>query len=345
MPGPVFLTPPVQAALEAKTISHRSDRFKWIHEDTRRMLCRLTDAQGVTIALGSGTLANDMIAGQLSQLEGRGLILSNGEFGERLIDHARQFNLDFDTVETEWGAAFNRNDLLRALSGDRRSWLWAVHAETSTGVLNDIDLLKQLCRDSGIALCLDCVSSLGMVKTDLSDLYLASGVSGKGLAALAGIALVFHNHDIQPPVRLLPRYLDLYRYHSLTVPYTLTSNLLNALHTALEKLDPDERWPRLHKTAQYLNEELLRVGLSILADESIRFTGALTIPLPKSMNSLMIGAELDEAGMLVSYRSDYLLKRNWIQICLMNDPEPAALQPLFQILRDQMRDIKSPMVS
>ena len=53
--------------------------------------------------MGSGTLANDVIAGQLSLLGEPGLILSNGEFGERLMDQAWRFNLKFDSVEFPWG--------------------------------------------------------------------------------------------------------------------------------------------------------------------------------------------------------------------------------------------------
>ncbi len=53
--------------------------------------------------MGSGTLANDVVAGQLSLLGGRGLILSNGEFGERLMDQARRLNLKFDALKFDWG--------------------------------------------------------------------------------------------------------------------------------------------------------------------------------------------------------------------------------------------------
>ena len=38
-------------------------------------------------------MANDAIAGQLSLISGTGLVLSNGEFGNRLIDHATRFRL------------------------------------------------------------------------------------------------------------------------------------------------------------------------------------------------------------------------------------------------------------
>ena len=50
------------------------------------------------IFMGSGTMANDVIAAQLKHISGTGLIISNGEFGERLIDHAKSASIDFDHI-------------------------------------------------------------------------------------------------------------------------------------------------------------------------------------------------------------------------------------------------------
>ena len=43
--------------------------------------------------MGGGTLANDVVGYQISLLPGRGLILSNGEFGDRLIGQAKRLGL------------------------------------------------------------------------------------------------------------------------------------------------------------------------------------------------------------------------------------------------------------
>jgi len=62
----------------------------------------------VQILSGSGTLANDVVAARLSLLEGsRGLILSNGEFGDRLLDHARRARLNFATLRLPWGGVLS----------------------------------------------------------------------------------------------------------------------------------------------------------------------------------------------------------------------------------------------
>src|SRR6185369_12434705 len=84
LPGPVSLRPEIRAALDQLPVSHRGDRFKEDFAQTKMLLCQLVRAQRVEILLGSGTLANDVIAAQLSLLPAPGIILSNGEFGGRL---------------------------------------------------------------------------------------------------------------------------------------------------------------------------------------------------------------------------------------------------------------------
>ena len=88
-------------------------------------------------------------------------------------------------------------------------WVWGTHCETSTGVLNDLEMYKEVCAHHRVKLCMDCISSIGTVPVDLSGVYLASGSSGSGLASRSGLSMVFHNHDIFPAPDFLPCVLDL----------------------------------------------------------------------------------------------------------------------------------------
>src|SRR2546430_2383961 len=83
LPGPVSIRPEIRAALDQLPVSHRCDKFKEDFAFAQTLLCQLVRTQRVEILLGSGTLANDVTAAQLSLLSARGMILSNGEFGER----------------------------------------------------------------------------------------------------------------------------------------------------------------------------------------------------------------------------------------------------------------------
>src|SRR5437660_6332207 len=103
LPGPVTVRREVRRAFEQAPESHRAEAFQKDFAAAKTLLCELVKAPKVELMLGSGTLANDVIAAQLSLERKRGLVLSNGEFGERLIDHARRLSLEFDTLEFPWG--------------------------------------------------------------------------------------------------------------------------------------------------------------------------------------------------------------------------------------------------
>src|SRR6266566_1896791 len=270
LPGPVSLRPEIRAALDKLPLSHRCDKFKEEVALVKTLLCQLVRAQRVEILLGSGTLANDVIAAQLSVLSAPGIILSNGEFGGRLIDHATRFGLSFDAVELEWGGAFDRQQVLRAL--DRRrdaQWLWAAACETSSGVLNGVEMLKALCAGRGVKLCLDCISLIGTVPVDLQGVYLASGVSGKGVGAYPGLSMVFYHHEVVPQPARLPRYLDLGHYAAQNgIPFTHSSNLLSALQAALKRFDSQQPFAEIIETSNWLRPKLRELGLRILAPEA-----------------------------------------------------------------------------
>jgi aspartate aminotransferase-like enzyme len=321
LPGPVAIHEDVAEALQRPAESHRSASFAAELEATKGLLCGLTGAQQVEILLGSGTLANDAIAGQLSLQNGAGLILSNGEFGERLVDHARRFHLQFEVVSKPWGQAFDIDEIAGRLGGSlsATAWLWVVHCETSTGVLNDLDALRALCSVRGVKLCVDAISSIGTVPVDLEGTYLASGVSGKGLAAYPGLALVFHNHDVFPAQDALPRYLDLGLYaRESGVPFTHSSNLVGALRTGLERTPWQSRFRELSETSAWLRAHLKSLGFDMVARKSAA-PGVVTIALPVTVNSTAIGNELEKQGYLLSVNSGYLTERNWIQICIMGE--------------------------
>jgi len=150
LPGPVTVRREVRRAFEQAPESHRAESFKQEFQATKRILCELTNAANVELLLGSGTLANDVIGAQLSLIPGQGIVLSNGEFGDRLIDAARRFKLRFDTVEFAWGTPLDlevvRKQLARVTAP---AWLWCAHCETSTGVVNDLTALKALCSEYG----------------------------------------------------------------------------------------------------------------------------------------------------------------------------------------------------
>lgn len=318
LPGPVEINPRVQEAFRVAPISHRSDEFLAMVAEIKRLLCDLTSAAGVELLLGSGTLGNEVVAAKLRLLEGRGLILSNGEFGERLIDHAERQELSFEVLRAPWGSRYDMAalELLLAERPDI-TWLWSTHCETSSGVLNDLQGLEAICRRHGVRLCMDCTSSLGTVPVDLRGVYLATSVSGKGLASFPGIALVFYNHQVIPD-RRLPRYLDLGYYREKQgVPFTHSSNLVAALRQALIGHNASSRFDTIRRRYSWLRGQLEESGFCIIATEGHASPAVISIAFSPALSSLRLGEELEKRGYLLSFRSSYLIERNIVQICLM----------------------------
>jgi aspartate aminotransferase-like enzyme len=332
LPGPVEVHEDVRKAFERGPVSHRSDAFTGEFKATKKLLCDLTSAAKVEILLGSGSLANDAIGAQISLLGTRGLVLSNGEFGDRLIDHATRLGLQFDVYQMEWGEPFDYAEIRRRIAERPVGWMWGAHCETSTGVLNDLAELKRIASEHDLKLCLDCISSIGTTPVDLTGVYLASAVSGKALAAFPGLSMVFYHHELASAPKL-PRYLDLgYCAAQQGIPFTHSSNLIYALQTSLKRTNWPEKFAQTQETAHWLRTNIRKVGFQIVAPDAHASPAVITVALPTEISSKSVGWQLQKAGYLLSYKSEYLLRRNWIQVCLMGEWTQNHLRALPDVL-------------
>lgn len=327
LPGPVTLSPAVRNAFAKPPVSHRSPAFLGQICSLRRRVAAFVKAPDCQIMLGSGSLANDVVAAQLSGLGRPGVVVSSGEFGERLADHARRAGLDFHWVRLPWGAVPTTADVEDGLAQVQEpGWLWMVHHETSTGVLHDLNPFKALARARRLKLCVDAISSVGAVDVDLSEVHLATATSGKALGSYPGLALVFHQ-ERPLPRQDLPRFLDLGLWaESDGSPFTHSSNLLGALDVAVAEV---ERLPAGRcgdaSLATWLRTELRSAGFTLGAAEPHASPIIVTVQLPASVRSQDVGAALEQRGYIASFRSGYLLARNWIQFSLMTPPERSVL--------------------
>src|SRR5438445_176735 len=335
LPGPVTVRREVRRAFEQAPESHRSEAFVKDFQATRQLLCELVHAEKVELFLGSGTLASDVVASQLSLEQQHGLILSNGEFGVRLLDQAERAGLEFNTLEVPWGQPIDLARVRKLIEPAPPSSLWCTHCETSTGLLNDIHRLKALCSEFQVKLCLDCISSIGTMPVDLSGVYLASCSSGKGLRSYPGISMVFYNHELTDSERKLPRYLDLSHYQAQEgIPFNFSSNLLNALHSAVKRVSWEKHFAELEEVSEWLRPRLKNLGFELVGEGVRTSPAVVTIALPEKFNSVKTGDLIQEAGYLLSYNSDYLRRRNWIQVCLMGE---CSKQKLISLLNAMNR--------
>ena len=335
LPGPVNMPQTVLQAMQRPPLSHRSETFLADVAQLQARLAALVGAKQVDLLTGSGTLANEAVAAQLRLLDAPGLVLVNGEFGRRLADQAARWQLPHRVLATTWGCPLDLAEVEEALTADQGvAWLWCVHCETSTGMVNDLTSLARLCARYDVKLCVDCISSIGAVPVNLADVFLATGTSGKALGAMAGLALVFANAPLAPAPDRLPSYLDLGGYRAANgVPFTMPANLVYALGAALDYFG-DYTNRHTVEAADALRRDLRCRGMEIVTDDALASPAVTTIALPPSVASTEVGARLARQGFLTSYQSRYLVERNWLQICLMGAFRSDALADLAASLHE-----------
>src|SRR5262249_7202955 len=105
LPGPVTTSAVVRTAFHQPPIYHRGQEFIRRFAALRTQLGEMVGGRRVVILNGSGTLGNEAVAATLAATpcEDRGVLLSNGEFGERLSRQAVRFGLQPRTLRWPWG--------------------------------------------------------------------------------------------------------------------------------------------------------------------------------------------------------------------------------------------------
>jgi aspartate aminotransferase-like enzyme/predicted N-acetyltransferase YhbS len=341
LPGPVQIASEVHEAFALAPISHRDLPFIERFERVRRILSELVGHYEVAIMPGSGTLANDVLIANLAadRSINKGLVLANGEFGHRLVDQVKRLGLDHVAVEWEWGDRWDLDQVADTLRHDESiNWVWGVHLESSTGMINDIRALRDCTVESGreVKVCVDCVSSLGSLPIDATGLHLVSGASGKSLGSYAGVAIVFSAKDglVNVDSSRVPTYYDLSASLATDGPrFTFPSPLLLALDKSLEAFaTPEiraETFARYRGLGEYVRRELRRLGIKPLVEGQDAAPVITTFDTPFGLSCAEFLAICRNWGFELSGLSGYLDVRNWAQIATMGTISKGDCAPFF----------------
>jgi aspartate aminotransferase-like enzyme len=339
LPGPVPLSPEVRQAFQEHPIYHRGPEFVTLFEDVRHSLANLTNAGGVALTVGSGTLANEAIAASLAvdSMAKHGLMLVNGEFGRRIAKQVVRFGMNPPVLEWPWGQPWDLDQVAEAL--DRvppGGWVWGVHQESSTGVINDLPGLVAVARERGIRVCVDCVSSLGAVPLDLSEVYLASGATGKALSSYAGLSLIFADPEqvAHLDTDRIPAYLDIPATLANAGPrFTVPSPLLKALAVALEVYSTpakaQARFDHYAELGRHVRTRLRDIGLPPLADENYASPVITSFYPPGEETASDFVTRCETWGFLIGGQSGYLAEQRLVQIANMGAISQEDLDRLF----------------
>ena len=322
-PGPSNPYPEATAALARPVLGHLDPEFLDLYGEVGdRLRAVFQTANRVTLPV-SGTGSSGMEACLVSLLDPGDVAVVgvNGYFGERLCEVARRIGADVVRVEGEWGRPLDPERLLeaqRTAAGGRARLLAVVHAETSTGVRNEVAPLRSL-QETDTLVVLDTVTSLGgiPVEVDAWGVDAAYSATQKCLGAVSGLApITFSDRAMarvaarsgdggRPPgsfyldVGLLDAYVhEPHRYH-----HTASSVLVSALHAGLGRLLDEGLpavWERHRRIGELLQAALPALGFELVAPDGHRLPQLTTARLPAGLDDAATRRTLrDEFGIEV----------------------------------------------
>jgi alanine-glyoxylate transaminase/serine-glyoxylate transaminase/serine-pyruvate transaminase len=313
-PGPSNPYPEATQALTRPVLGHLDPEFLALVADTCERLRTVFRTRNRFTLPVSGTGSAGMEACLVNLLEPGdvAIIGVNGYFGERLCQVVGRAGAEIVRVEADWGKTIDPGRLLDAQRASPGARLVAVvHAETSTGVRNDILPLRAL-QDTATLLVVDTVTSLGgiPVEVDAWGIDACYSATQKCLGAPSGLAPVTLSERAVERVSaragppgsfyldfgLLDAYLlqDPPRYH-----HTASSPLVAALHAGLGRLLEEGLpavWERHAQVGEQLQASLPRLGFELVAEEGYRLPQLTAARLP---------AGVDDAAARKTLRNDF----------------------------------------
>ncbi|HEX3086808.1 MAG TPA: aminotransferase class V-fold PLP-dependent enzyme, partial [Pyrinomonadaceae bacterium] len=191
-PGPSPVDDRVLSAMAAPLLGHLDPLFLQCMDDVQSLLRYVFETENrVTIPI-SATGSAGMEAALVNVIEpgDEVVVCINGVFGERMRDIIERAGAKPITVAATWGEAIDVAKIEAALNSSQPRALALVHAETSTGVLQDLSGLADLAHARGALLIVDAVTSLGghPVGVDRQGIDICYSGTQKCLGAPPGLA-------------------------------------------------------------------------------------------------------------------------------------------------------------
>jgi len=317
IPGPIEASEEVLAAMAEPLVAHYGAEWTKFYKETLSLLQRIfRTSEAVFLIPGSGSAGLDAALSSTVAPDGRVLIPQNGFFGERLEEIACTYTPNVTTVKFPLGQAYDLDRVERALGEKRFDVVAAVHCETSTGVLNPIRELAELCRRHGVLLVVDAISSLAIepLEMDAWGIGICISASQKGLESPPGLALVAVASQSWEVIEKGSRpgwYLNLKVWREYTEkwgdwhphPITHAVNNVRALRVGVERIMAEgleARWRRHREVAEYLREGLRKLGLKLFAPDEIASHGVTSVVAPSGKASELLAYLRDQHGLLLA---------------------------------------------
>ena len=194
IPGPIEFEPSVLRAMGEETTSHVAGNFIESFGNAIDLMKKvwLSPLGQPFIVAGSGTLAMDMAAANLIELNDNALVISTGYFGDRFRNILERYGANVTYLEAAVGEVVSLETIEKELRSKTYKLVTITHVDTSTGVLVDPKPIAELAKKYNALSILDGVCSVAgeEIKQDEWGLDIVLTASQKAVGVPPGLALL-----------------------------------------------------------------------------------------------------------------------------------------------------------
>ncbi len=300
-PGPATTTDSVKYSQVIPDICPRTEEFRSVLKEINKDLVTIAGGDSDYTCVffgGAGTAGMDAVINSVVAPGSKILIINNGVYGERLVNIAKVYNIDFIELGFKWGALPDLKLISDALDQDSSiAYVAVVHHETTTGLLNPIDDIVSIAKRYNVITILDAMSSFGGLPLDVKkqkiDFMISS--SNKCIQAMAGVCFAICKiEELEKTRNYPPRsfYLNLYNQYDFLkrkgeLQFTPPVQTIYALKQAVKEFieeGAENRYNRYLNNWKRLRRGLKDMGFEFLLDEKNESHILLSVLYPKDPN-------------------------------------------------------------
>ncbi|MGK7377193.1 2-aminoethylphosphonate--pyruvate transaminase [Planococcus sp. 1R117A] len=200
-PGPLTTTSTVKEEMLFDRCTWDQD-YKEITQKIRAQLLEFAGAEKeeytAVLMQGSGSFAVESVMTTALGDQDKALIITNGAYGERIVKMAKYIGLNYQEYRVTYNEYPNEAEIKNILEEDKAiTHIVMVHCETTTGIMNPLEMISKLSKQYGKTLIIDAMSSFGGVEMNVPELgidYLISSAN-KCIQGVPGFGFVIAKLD------------------------------------------------------------------------------------------------------------------------------------------------------
>ena len=355
-PGPSTTKDSIKYAQVCADICPRELEFGDLMEEIERDLTSFgasPDEYTTIMFASSGTGADEAMISSCVPPNGKLLVIDNGSYGARLAQIAETYSIDTTVFKSSPNEPIDIGLLEEEFKKGNYDTFAMVHHETTTGLLNPIEVICPLAKEYGMITVVDTISSYGGMPMNFKEMGVdfASCTSNKHFGGMAGIGFVVCNREELIKQKDWPmrnyyfNLYDQYRYFietkqsRFTPPVQTFYALRQAiLETKVETIE--KRFERFSKCWNILVDAVKEIGLEMIVKEENQSHFITAILNPDSPNY-----DFDEFHDYVksfgfTIYPGKLGNTGTFRIANMGDIKPEEMNEFIKIFKDYIESIE-----